>query len=1096
MVCTAVCTPAKIPSDPLPGTWAHDSGAFATTNNKWRRFVSFLAPISRCSTPSTAMFTKPSSLHLKLSYICALSLLVLILVATSPTSPEFPRREALRPPRLDLKAHDAIRPSRRLDFVADEYFFEARRLVRIGLVNVEDEKDVLEWDEVGETKKVRFDKVPSEVSWNAFFPEWIDEDEKRRPPACPEIPMPGFEEYEGLDAVVVRVPAGGRSRDVARLQVNLVAANLAVRSGRRVNGSVLTVFVGPGEPMLEIFRCDDLVTRVGDLRVYRPDLGRLEQKLALPLGSCQLSLPLIKHGQGRIDYDFAKMKSPLHQPREAYVTLLHSSEAYVCGAIALARSIIQTNSTKDLLLLADDSITGKSLRALSSAGWKIRRIDRIRSPFAKRKAYNEWNYSKLRIWQLTDYDKVIFVDADFLVLENLDGFFASPELSAAGNDKFIFNSGIMLVEPSECVFERLMEDKERLVSYNGGDQGYLNEVFVWWHRWPNRLNWLKIFMSENSSREVPPQAYAVHYLGAKPWMCYRDYDCNWDEKAHQFLDTCVFVLFLGSQVLFMMDATTETSHRPFSIKLWPPSMSTRLMLLKRMTKNLSSPSMFSRKYGLLSKEEAEENAKEIEETAFSSANEHFEKEPDGDGSSAVQLYAKESSKLMLEVLKRGPRQEDKEDLLSNGGPVTTLFDISGGKRAFIEADEAQDLLKPLTVQGNSYTKICFSNRSFGIGAARVAEPILASIKDKLTDVDLSDFIAGRPEAEALEVMSIFADALQGSVLRSLNLSNNALGEKGVRAFGELLKSQTRLEELYLMNDGISEEAARAVCELIPSTENLRILHFHNNMTGDEGAIAISEVVKRSPSLEDFRCSSTRVDSDGGVALAEALEVSSNLRKLDLRDNMFGVDAGKALSKTISCFKGLTEVYLSYLNLEDEGTIALANALKNSAPSLEVLEMAGNDITAEAAPALAECIAEKQSLSKLNLSENELKDEGAIKIAEGLEEGHEQLKEVDMSTNSLRRAGTRKLARAVLSKPHFVLLNINGNFISDEGIEEVKEILKAGEKGLDVLGPLDENDPEGEEGEEEEEEEEKSEEEEGKEEEKELESKLGGLKVDE
>ena len=94
--------------------------------------------------------------------------------------------------------------------------------------------------------------------------------------------------------------------------------------------------------------------------------------------------------------------------------------------------------------------------------------------------------------------------------------------------------------------------------------------------------------------------------------------------------------------------------RTFSIKLWPPSQSTRLMLVERMTKNLSTESIFSRKHGLLNKEEASENAKRIEEECFAAANEHFEKEPDGDGSAAVQFYAKETSKLMLEVLKRGP----------------------------------------------------------------------------------------------------------------------------------------------------------------------------------------------------------------------------------------------------------------------------------------------------------------------------------------------------------------------------------------------------------------------------------------------------------
>ncbi|KAL3505888.1 hypothetical protein ACH5RR_031270 [Cinchona calisaya] len=509
----------------------------------------------------------------------------------------------------------------------------------------------------------------------------------------------------------------------------------------------------------------------------------------------------------------------------------------------------------------------------------------------------------------------------------------------------------------------------------------------------------------------------------------------------------------------MDSLTPHPQRRAFSIKLWPPSQNTRQMLVERMTNNLSDPTIFTRKYGSLSREDASKNAQQIEEAAFVSANQHYEKEPDGDGSSAVQLYAKECSQLILEILKRGPRVEVKEVLQSKEvfAANETIFDISKGQRAFIKAEEAQELLKPLKEPGNSYTKICFSNRSFGTDAALIAAPILSSIKDQLKEVDLSDFVAGRPEEEALEVMNIFSAALEGSVLKSLNLSHNALGEKGVRAFEKLLQSQTSLEELYLMNDGISEEAARAVCELLPSTEKLTVLQFHNNMTGDEGAIAISEVVKRSPLLQDFRCSSTRVGSEGGIALSEALGTCTHLRKLDLRDNMFGVEAGIALSMALSLHENLTEVYLSYLNLEDEGAVAIADALKSTAPSLEVLEMAGNDITAEAAPALAACIAAKQLLTELNLSENELKDDGAIQISKALEEGHDNLKEVDISTNSLRRAGARTLAQSVVQKPDLKLLNVNGNFISDEGIDELKDIFK---KCSDKLAPLDENDPDG------------------------------------
>ncbi|GAB2266575.1 RAN GTPase-activating protein 2 [Dionaea muscipula] len=507
-----------------------------------------------------------------------------------------------------------------------------------------------------------------------------------------------------------------------------------------------------------------------------------------------------------------------------------------------------------------------------------------------------------------------------------------------------------------------------------------------------------------------------------------------------------------------MDGTQPNMERqPFSIKLWPPSQKTRVMLVERMTRNLSAETIFTRKYGSLNKEEAVENAEQIEEKAFTTANQCYEKEPDGDGSSAVQIYAKECSKLVLEVLKRGPKTTATREVPTSVEVSEAVFDISKGQRAFIDAEEANELLQPLKVPGNNYTKICFSNRSFGLGAARVAEPILASLKDQLKEVDLSDFIAGRPETEALEVMNMFSAALKGCNLKYLNLSNNALGEKGVRAFGSLLNSQSNLEELYLMNDGISEEAARAVCELVPSTEKLRVLHFHNNMTGDEGAAAISEVVKRSPLLEDFRCSSTRVGSEGGIALSEALESGLQLKKLDLRDNMFGVEAGVALSRALLKHPKLTEVYLSYLNLEDEGAIAIANALKDSAPLLEVLEIAGNDITSAAAPVLASCLAGKQLLCKLNLAENELKDEGAIMIAKSLEDGHTNLRELDMSTNAVRRAGARVLAQIAVKRPAFELLNINGNFISDEGIDEITDIFK---KSPDVLGSLDENDPEG------------------------------------
>lgn len=143
-------------------------------------------------------------------------------------------------------------------------------------------------------------------------------------------------------------------------------------------------------------------------------------------------------------YDVTKIKgiSERKPKREAFATVLHSSEAYVCGAITLAQSLVQSGTQHDLILLLDTSISEPKRDALARAGWKLRFITRIRNPRAEKNSYNEYNYSKFRLWQLTDYDKIIFIDSDVIVLRNLDILFSFPQMSATGNDGSIFNSGI------------------------------------------------------------------------------------------------------------------------------------------------------------------------------------------------------------------------------------------------------------------------------------------------------------------------------------------------------------------------------------------------------------------------------------------------------------------------------------------------------------------------------------------------------------------------------------------------------------------------------------------------------------------------------
>ncbi|GMY21515.1 putative udp-glucuronate:xylan alpha-glucuronosyltransferase 4 [Fagus crenata] len=196
--------------------------------------------------------------------------------------------------------------------------------VKVGLVNVDDRIEatygLLELSGIEATYgllrlsgleteivKVGFDHVAKDLTWDDFFPEWINEEYEKWgiPPKCPEIPLPRVEDYEGLDMVIARVPCDRVKenegiRDLFRLQVNLVVANLVVRSGwisPNVDRTVYVVFIGSCGPMVEIFRCDDLVMHHGDYWVYKPELRRLKQKVLVPFGSCQLAHSFAKTGK-------------------------------------------------------------------------------------------------------------------------------------------------------------------------------------------------------------------------------------------------------------------------------------------------------------------------------------------------------------------------------------------------------------------------------------------------------------------------------------------------------------------------------------------------------------------------------------------------------------------------------------------------------------------------------------------------------------------------------------------------------------------------------------------------------------------------------
>jgi Ran GTPase-activating protein (RanGAP) involved in mRNA processing and transport len=167
--------------------------------------------------------------------------------------------------------------------------------------------------------------------------------------------------------------------------------------------------------------------------------------------------------------------------------------------------------------------------------------------------------------------------------------------------------------------------------------------------------------------------------------------------------------------------------------------------------------------------------------------------------------------------------------------------------------------------GSKITAIRLSTKSIGEEAVAVVIDAIHNNTATLADADISDIIAGRPEAEVLSVLRQVSAALKACSLAELNISDNALGEKGVRACAEAMASQQQLRALYLQNIGCSVNACKAVNELV-QCGSLEKVHLFNNMSDDEGAKSIAALLGRSPHMQARHPPAHRTPAASSLAL--------------------------------------------------------------------------------------------------------------------------------------------------------------------------------------------------------------------------------------
>lgn len=243
-----------------------------------------------------------------------------------------------------------------------------------------------------------------------------------------------------------------------------------------------------------------------------------------------------------------------------YITLL-SDDSYIFGVILLQESLKKVNTQYPLEVLVTPNVSKPVLNILEQLNLTYYITDAIEKPefvnYNKRiqpRFTKTWALclTKLKIFGMTQFDKIIFLDSDIMVLKNLDNLFECPHMTSALDGEYFnlwpddphFNSGILVISPSEEEYKNLTDyitnfsfeawDRMQCIA----DQELLN---IYYSDWKDKeechLNkYYDVFapyIQEEQIEDIDKNCYFIHFIGRKPWRAFfKDSKETYTEKYY------------------------------------------------------------------------------------------------------------------------------------------------------------------------------------------------------------------------------------------------------------------------------------------------------------------------------------------------------------------------------------------------------------------------------------------------------------------------------------------------------------------------------------------------------------------------------------
>jgi len=312
------------------------------------------------------------------------------------------------------------------------------------------------------------------------------------------------------------------------------------------------------------------------------------------------------------------------------------------------------------------------------------------------------------------------------------------------------------------------------------------------------------------------------------------------------------------------------------------------------------------------------------------------------------------------------------------------LDNPAAAQVVIDAMNRCENMKDLKLEGNT----------LGVSAA---EAIAAALKKhpEFERALWKDMFTGRLKTEIPPALKHLGEAIMGAGahLVELDLSDNAFGPIGIDAVAALLESPSAytLQELKFNNQGMGIGGGKRLAKCLITSHSrgsaagtplkLRVFIAGRNRLENPGAIALAEAFGRIGTLEEVQMPQNGIYHPGITALSEAFAKNPAMRHINLNDNTFTAVGAKAMAdNALPHLKNLQIMNFGDCLVRTEGALALASAVEASEfPKLKEIILSFNEIRKEGAVKLAEVAKSLPSLAKLDINGNQIGEDACEEI---------------------------------------------------------------------------------------------------------------------